>query len=321
VFSLHKKVPALEGPKPTSRSPFWERKFVCKFAKYEQIWGCGRSFAREDGFAAHLRTEIGWKCITSGGEKENDGLLSAGYWKPFTESLPSFEPVICKSVLEVESDIMRLNFDSAGCEGHFVALDDLLAHFQSLGGRKCIRPFLVEAALRAAKWLRQEPMDGGESDDDVPGNMLANLGRGENGELRDSSADLDGRPEDGTTGDASFNLSFKYQFTGDWKTVSYGPSRGAEGDRFEACILTGDFPIPLMLYSPQLRFGSRRCITRLKLVGPKRSNGRSEEVIRWTEVPPLSITGSASRRVRVVLGVFHGRKYMELDVGDFLYDR
>jgi hypothetical protein len=108
-----------------------EKAFYCRLYGQDAEGGCGRCFTREDGLAAHLRTERGWKCLQD--------LMVSTYCQTRIEILLRHE------------NGFSCELTQRGCHGKFDDFSDLKDHLQDRANKDCATEWLTKTFLRSIR--------------------------------------------------------------------------------------------------------------------------------------------------------------------------
>jgi hypothetical protein len=119
-----------------------EKKYRCGSAWDDLVWGCYRSFAREDQLAAHLRTERGWTCLQSLLENLKDH-----FWRWAELKAGNRGRLVCI-------------LTQYGCQATLGGIADFKSHLKDPANRACVAEYLVQSVLtssRAERYFEEEP--------------------------------------------------------------------------------------------------------------------------------------------------------------------
>jgi hypothetical protein len=100
------------------------RKYKCDLSELGFGGQCGREFTREDGLAAHWRTERGWKCLK-----------------------PQLGEFVGMSFTSLDEEEYHCRLTSDACETHFTQFDDWEAHLTDPANKKCVAEWLIKSVL------------------------------------------------------------------------------------------------------------------------------------------------------------------------------
>jgi hypothetical protein len=111
-----------------------EKTFYCRLEGQDAERGCGRCFAREDGLAAHLRTERGWKCL-------QDFMASKCFKARIEIPMRHENGFSCK-------------WTRNGCHREFHDFSGLREHLQDRANRECANEWLA-TIFQQHRWINR----------------------------------------------------------------------------------------------------------------------------------------------------------------------
>jgi hypothetical protein len=149
-------------------------KYICEGIDFngEELFGCKRRFAREDGLLAHWRTKTGWACLVESVDMGKTGKVSFINIEQFLSSVEEESEVHCTNFID---EMMLIKYGSVGvgtsrecgCEKSYQSIRDLWNLHLSLDeGKDCLKELLVYQALESSKaWAHDEQEEGSEFED------------------------------------------------------------------------------------------------------------------------------------------------------------
>lgn len=124
--------------------------YACFGQSFGTGWGCGRSFAREDGLLAHFRTKAGWECIKAIGPRIVAGFIGSQIHSEVgpAGAFQCENPIRYSLQVKETAEHGRLRASHTSvCGRSFPTPQSFKSHLESDEGTKCLKPLVVRQAM------------------------------------------------------------------------------------------------------------------------------------------------------------------------------